>query len=480
MYSGRPPDVSQRTTNASRLSPTFPQQHSAAPPAGPHSLSTPVVVTQAASCAAVTPALRSALVKTPKPPRQNVLKHTTFAGEHFDAPSPMAPSQAAPAVSQIYDSILAADDRIDSDSDPEVDTPDLPKDFNLLPPPFGAGYIFPRDTTTSPFEQEGLRIIFSVDSRCEPYNIIRRDVALKAGLIPYLSRTRLALGNLDTVVDSNEMVYLQLRIVINDRPRLFFIRCVVWDTLAGELIISNQTALANGLTIFCHSSSLRDAIIGREALSSGDEHDTIGDIPAAISTIIGAEEDQEIMETISPVESLRQAMITYTSVDDPWVNEELRGPLAGVFGPLPPEPANVPPLEFEVDEPALRKFTYENTQPIKLPSTSPHGQDVIDAQWDELKGFNVLRDAYPDIGPGPIASIAFTVAKPDSARVKRPSGYKRGVTPLDEALAALHKAYTQSLTLDRVVVNFGPVNKFIMVQHFAMPSVQENLAKLSK
>lgn len=418
-------------TDTSSLSPAFSQQHSAAPPAEPSPLSIPAVVTQVASCAAVTPALRSALVKAPKPPRQNVLKHTTFVGEHFDAPSPMAPSLTAPAVSQIYDSILSHDDRvIDPDSEVDDDTPDLPKDANLLPPPFGAGYIFPRDTTISPFEQEGVRVIFSVDSRCEPYNIIRRDVALKAGLTPYSSRTRLALGNLDTIVDSNEMVYMQLRIVINDRPRLFFIRCVVWDTLAGELIISNQTALANGLTIFCHSSALRDAIVGREALSSGDEHDTIGDIPPAISTIIGTDEDQEIMETISPVESLRQAMITYTSVNDPWVNEELNGPLAAVFGPLPPEPANVPPLEFDVDEPALRKFTYENTQPIKLGATSPHGQDVIDAQWDELKGFNVLRDAYPDIGPVPLRQLRSRLPNLIQCALSAPQGTKEALPPL--------------------------------------------------
>jgi hypothetical protein len=285
---------------------------------------------------------------------------------------------------------------------------------------------------------------------------------------------------MNDVVQSEEMVVLQLRIVINDRPRIFSLRCVIWENLAGELLISNKTALAHGLTIFCHSTDLRRAIIGREALSSGDEYDTIGDVPSSVATIIGLEEDQEIMETISPIESLREAMTTHESVDDEWVNEELRGPIAGVFGPLPPEPAKVPPLEFDVDEEALRKRTYGNTQPVRLPHSSPHGQDVIDAQWDELKGFNVLVDAYPDIGPGPIANICFTVPKPGVPRVKRPPNYKRNVIPLDEDLAALHKAYTERLTADRLVVNFNPVNEFITVQHFAMPSVQENLAKLSK
>jgi hypothetical protein len=276
------------------------------------------------------------------------------------------------------------------------------------------------------------------------------------------------------------MVHFQLRIVINDRPRIFSIRCVVWPTLAGELILSNKTALAYGLTIFCHSPSLRDAVIGREALLETDVHDTIGDVPSSVSTIISPHEDQDIMETISPIESLRHAMISHTVADDPWVTEELRGPLAGVFGPLPPEPARVPYLEFDVDEDALRQRTYGNTQPTRLPPSSPHGQDVIDAQWEECKAYQVLVDAYPDIGPGPIANIAFTVSKPDAVRVKRPLNYQRSVVPKDPALAALHKAYTDSLTADRLVVNFGPVNEFITVQHFAMPSVQENLAKLSK
>jgi hypothetical protein len=431
-------------------------------------------------CAAVT---RSALAKVPKPPRQDPLRRLKFSDSTVEFPSPMSTFQSAAEISQDYESFLSEMPyQIELNHDKLDDAPRQPSSANsdLLPPPFGAGYILPSTPLMSPFDVEGTRVIFSVDSRCEPFNIIRRDIVVKAGLVPFQARTRLSLGNLENVVESEEMVRVQFRVVMNNRPRLFYIRCVIWDTLAGELLISQKTALATGLTIFCHSPELRDAIVGREALLRSASEDTVGDIPACASVLIDEEEDQHIMETISPVESLRQAMETYTEVDDPWVTEELNGPLKDVFGPLPPEPADVPPLEFDVDEDAVRKCTYGNTMPTKLPATSPHGQDVIDAQWDELKGYNVLRDAYPDVGPGPIASVGFTVAKPGVPRVPRPPGYKRGVTPLDPTQASLHQAYTQRLTADRFVVNFGPANVFMTVIHFAMPSVQENLTKLSK
>lgn len=425
---------------------------------------------------------RSTLAKAPKPPRRNVLKRTAFLDDTLDVVSPMSTGQPATAVSDEYDSLISTDlcqlvlhrDHVSPEVPAASSSPDL------LPPPFGTGYICPLTPNISPFELTGSRVIFSVDSRCEPFNIIRRDVMMTAGLLPFHHPTRLALGDLDKTVHSDEMVAFQLRIVINDRPRMFVMRCVVWNTLAGELIISNQTALAYGLTIFCHSQTMREAIIGREALSTGDECDSVGDVPASMASIFGPDDDQEIMDTISPIESLRQAMSSPDDIKDPWVAEELRGPRAAVFGPLPPEPANVPPLEFDVDEDALRQRTYGNTQPVRLPPSSPHGQDVIDAQWDELKRYNVLVDAFPHIGPGPIANIAFTVAKPGVIRVKRPPGFIRNSVPSDPSAALTYAAYVESLTADRVVVNFGPSNEFITVQHFAMPSVQENLAKLSK
>jgi hypothetical protein len=138
-------------------------------------------------------------------------------------------------------------------------------------------------------------------------------------------------------------------------------------------------------------------------------------------------------------------------------------------------------LEFDVDEAAVMQSTYGNTQTVKLPPTSPHGQDVLRAHWEELKSYNVLSEAFPDVPPGPIASIAFTVPKPDAIRVPRPDGYTRFPKhPLPQELQLSWEKYTSSLTADRLVVNFQPVNRFITIQHFPMPTVQENLAKLSR
>ncbi len=421
-------------------------------------------------------------LKSPKPPRSNPLRHITFTENDVLPCEQQPPSTEAANVSQIYDELTCHEPIPLSHAPaprehPRSATPDPPE---VLPPPFGAGYLFPADDLVSPFDCEGSRVVFSVDSRCEPFNIIRRDVAARAQLSCYNSPTTLRLGNDVNTVSSNDMVICYLRVVINDRPRIFKIKCVVWDTLAGELIISNQTALATGLSIFCNTPELRSLILGLEAVAINGDRDTIGDVPATVATILGEAEDQELMENISPVESLRQAMTVYTEVDDPWVNEELHGPLGAVFGPLPPEPAKVPALEFDVDEDGLRKKTYGNTQPIRLPPTSPHGQDVIDAQWDELKDFNVLVDAFPDIGPGPIAALAFTVPKPGTERIQRPPNFRRHVVPLDAFSAQWHANYVKSLTADRLVVNFGPINEFITIQHFVMPSVAENLSKLSK
>lgn len=424
-------------------------------------------------------------VTTPLPPRQHPLKRVSFAPppDLIQIPrSPMAPDLDSESVSRAYDaftdttSLLAHTSSQSAPVAVKDATPSLP----ILPPPFGAGYIYAVAETLSPFEREGSRVIFSIDSRCEPFNIIRRDVIERSGLTTFPSSTTLYLGDLENKIASKDMVLFYLRVVINDRPKIFKMQAVVWESLAGELIISNKTALATGLTLFVHSNDMRALLLGREAISASDEQDTIGDVPSAVASIIGVDDDQEIMETISPIESLRQAMVVYELVEDEWVNEELRGPLAAVFGPLPPEPAKVPALEFDVDEESLRKETFGNTQLIRLPPSSRHGQDVIDAQWDELRSFKVLVDAYPDIGPGPIANICFTVPKPGVQRLKRPEGYKRHVIPLDPDLAELHRRYTESLTADRLVVNFGPVNRYITVQHFAMPSVQENIAKLSK
>ncbi len=352
----------------------------------------------------------------------------------------------------------------------------------LLPPPYGAGYIVRKSLT--PFDDEGTRVVFKVDSGCEPFDIIRRDVVQAAGLQTRPKKTRLSLadGANTHVVESNEVVDFYLRINLNERPRLLHIECVVWETCLESLLISQTTALRTGLTLYVHDNTFREMIMGRHSLYAEPLLDNMGEVRPVCATIISEQDDADMMERISPLESIRAAMApAVASTGDPWVDEELRGPRAAVFGPLAPEPATVPLLEFDVDEEAVVKATYGNTQTVKLPPTSPHGQDVLRAHWEELKGYNVLAEAFPDIPPGPIASIAFTVPKPDAVRVPRPEGYTRFPKhPLSQELHLLWEQYTASLTADRLVVNFQPVNRFITIQHFPMPTVQENLAKISR
>lgn len=353
---------------------------------------------------------------------------------------------------------------------------------DMLPPPYGAGYIVPK--SISPFHDDGTRVVFKVDSGCEPFNVIRRDVVVASGLRTRPKRTRLhqASGQDDNVIESNEVVDFYLRVNINERPRIMHIECVVWEACLEALIISQTTALRTGLTIFVHDNEFREAIMGKHALFAEPLFDNLGEVRPVCATILGEHEDEEMMERISPLESIRAAMApAVDKTDDPWVTEELNGPRREVFGPLAAEPAAVPFLEFDVDEDAVRQHTYGNTQTVKLPTTSPHSQDVLRAHWEELKGYNVLAEAYPEVVPGPIASIAFTVPKPDSKRVPRPHGYcKNPQHPLAEDMRRLWEEYTASLTADRLVVNFQPVNRFITIQHFPMPTVQENLAKLAR
>jgi hypothetical protein len=353
---------------------------------------------------------------------------------------------------------------------------------NMLPPPYGAGYIVCKSLT--PFDDEGTRVVFKVDSGCEPFNIIRRDLVLASGLQTRPKRIRLkqADGQSEHAIESNEVVDFYLRVNFNERPRLMHIECAVWENCIEALIISQSTALRTGLTLFVHDNDLREAIMGKHALYAEPLFDNLGEVRPVCATIIGAEEDEEMMERISPLESIRAAMApAVEQTEDPWVTEELQGPRRAVFGPLAAEPAAVPMLEFDVDEEAVQQHTYGNTQTIKLPTTSPHSQDVLRAHWEELKGYNVLAEAYPDVVPGPIASIAFTVPKPDSKRVPRPQGYcKNPQHPLSQDLQRLWEEYTASLTADRLVVNFQPINRFMTIQHFPMPTVQENLAKLAR
>ncbi len=353
---------------------------------------------------------------------------------------------------------------------------------DMLPPPYGAGYIVNKSLT--PFDDDGTRVVFKVDSGCEPFNIIRRDIVTAARLTPRPKKVRLtqAAGQLEHIIESNEVVDFYLRVNFHERPRLLHIECVVWEQCVSALLISETTALRTGLTIYVHDNTFREAVLGAHSLYAEPILDNMGEVRPVCATIIGEEEDEDMLERISPLESIRAAMApAVTSTSDPWVTEELHGPRREVFGPLAPEPANVPLLEFDVDEAAIERCTYGNTQTVKLPPTSPHSQDVLRAHWNELKSYNVLAEAYPDVPPGPIASIAFTVPKPDSKRVPRPQGYTAHPQhPLSADIEQLWREYTDSLTADRLVVNFQPVNRFITVQHFPMPTVQDNLAKIAR
>jgi hypothetical protein len=176
---------------------------------------------------------------------------------------------------------------------------------------------------------------------------------------------------------------------------------------------------------------------------------------------------------------------------DEWVNDFLESNLAPLFGPLSNEPAHVPYLDFEVDESAIKKRTYSNTIPIRLPPASPRKQDSIYAHVQELLDYNAVAMAYPDVTPGPIASVAFTVNKAGVIPLPRPADMDRNLladafharvpmSTVTEHLTDAHRAYVESLTSDRLVVSFKPVNDVSVVQHYPTPTVQENLQKLSR
>jgi hypothetical protein len=356
----------------------------------------------------------------------------------------------------------------------------VPED--MLPPPYGAGYVL--DTQAHPLEEtpaDGHRIVFKVDSGCEPWSIISRRAVRQANLRPFKAKSELRLADCDTVVRSEEMVRFTLRVTIADRPRLFHMKCVVWERSAMEydLLISQTVAVSTGLSLFVHDNSLREVILGKQALYEKPRQDPLVNASGVVASICEEEgEDEDLMARISPLESVRQALKPAELTGDPWIDAELKGPLREVFGPLPPESADVPPLEFDVDVPAVKQRTYGKTKPKKLGGASPRQTDVMGAQFKELKEAGIMADAYPDYPPGPIASIAFTVAKPGVSRVPRPESY--GTTPLSETLALVHEVYTRSLTAERLVVNLAPVNEVCIIQNYPLPSVQANLAKLSK
>jgi hypothetical protein len=356
-------------------------------------------------------------------------------------------------------------------------------DTDLLPPPFGAGYVSHPELNPLAEAVSPVRAVFKVDSGCEPHTIVSRRLVERAGLKPYKQKTVLRLADCDTYVTSEEMVRMKLRVTIGDRPRIFTLVCVVWErgALHHDILISQTVAVSTGLSIFVHDNRLREVILGRQALLTETEGDPEILPQGSVAAIEGPEEDEALFQRISPIEGLRDALApapTQPTSDD-WVNEELQGPLREVFGPLPKEPADVPPLEFTVVEDQVKERVYAKAKPTKLPSSSPRNFDVMSAQFRELKEAGIMGDSYPHYPPGPIASIAFTVPKPGVKRLPRPATYGSS-HPLTDALIRLHEEYAASLTAERLVCNFQPVNEVSVVQNYPLPSVQSNLAKLKK
>jgi hypothetical protein len=196
---------------------------------------------------------------------------------------------------------------------------------------------------------------------------------------------------------------------------------------------------------------------------------------------VSEEEDELLYECISPIEGLRVAHLPAATSDDPWVQEFLQSEVREVFGPIPSTPAKVPYFDFDVDEEAVAKRTYANTQPIRIAMAAPRKQDSIDAHVAELQSYNAVELAYPHLTPQAIASVAFCVPKPGVQFVQRPADFPERIRhPLRQELLNMHKTYLDSLTADRLVVNFKPVNDVSRVQHYPVPTVQENLQRLSR
>lgn len=354
---------------------------------------------------------------------------------------------------------------------------------DILPPSLGAGYVFLPDVSPLEGNANAMRIIFKIDSGCDPYCIVSRRVVQESKLVVWKQRTVLNLAHKDAKpVVSEEAVRFLLRVTIADRPRLVPIYAVVWEDGAcgHDLLVSLTVAVKTGLSIFVHDNLLREVILGRAALHAEGKHDTLGAPDAVVGTILGEEADEDLQERISPIDGLRAALKGPPEMtDDPLVNEELRGPLKDVFGPLFKDPAKVPPLEFSVDMEAVKTKTYKNSAPLRMPSASPRQCDVLGAQFKELKDLGVMADAYPDYPPGPIACMAFTVPKPGVVKLPRPEGYGSSQI-FDENMKKIHEEYTASLSQDRLVVNEQPLNEVLLLQQYPLPSVQSNLAKLSK
>jgi hypothetical protein len=361
-----------------------------------------------------------------------------------------------------------------------------------LPPTYFSAHMLP--LSADPLRPEGgVSVVAQVDSGCKPFTIISDSLVEQAGLLLENRPTRLRLADKVTVVESQHMTTFVLRVTILEHPRLFTIRAVVWksDQLVEPLVIGQADALRTGLSVFVHDNKLREAILGQHALHHESDSGPIREVPATVASIISPGEDQDLLERISPLEAFRAAMQPAETTKDEWVNEFLRSDLAPLFGPLSSEPARVPFLDFDVNESAIKSRTYSNTIPIRLPPASARKQDSLYAHVSELLEYNAVQMAYPGVTPGPIASVAFTVNKAGVIPLPRPADMDRNFLPdafrnrtpvssITDSLSEAHKAYVESLTSDRLVVSFKPVNDVSVVQHYPTPTVQENLQKLSR
>jgi hypothetical protein len=355
----------------------------------------------------------------------------------------------------------------------------------LLPPTYFAAYVVPK--ATSPFSEEyaakSKRVVGHVDTGATPWSVVSQSFVNSNNLLTSSASVILGLGDKSAApVATDKITDFNLRVTIGDRARIIHLKAAVWDDsrCTCPLLISRADALRTGLIIFVHDNDIREALLGIAPLKFHPEGDSL-QVVGRVATIISAEEDQDLLERISPLEGFRAALEPASKSEDPWVKEFLESGIGGVFGPIPKEPANVPYLDFDVDEELVNKRTFGNTQPIRMALAAPRKQDSIDAHVAELQSYSAIALAYPEITPQPIASVAFVVPKQGAQFVARPADLHQRIRhPLDQKLLNLHADYLKSLTSDRLVVNFKPVNDVSRIQHYPVPTVQENLQKLSR
>ena len=160
----------------------------------------------------------------------------------------------------------------------KIDSLPLQQD-HLLPATYRAGYVVKNATNvTNPLTEkpeDGVRVVFKVDSGCEPWSIVSRSFLERAGLTTYKKKTALSFLNTDTLIHSEDMVRFTLRVTKSGRPRLFNFNCVVWERGAvhHDLLISQAVALQTGLSIFVHDNMLREVIMGKQCLLASAAHD---------------------------------------------------------------------------------------------------------------------------------------------------------------------------------------------------------------